>query len=448
MRLVINWLEAALLAALAPLFVFPAVDRVWPFLVFPLLWVARWWVEERRKLGGEAGLRGGEMGVRGWAGTPLDAAIMVLALQLLVSSVAAGDCEAMLPKIAGILYGILVYFALVRLVTTDRLAGAGLGVFVAGGTALAALGLTGMFVSKEPNFREIVTFLFKKVPQRNWAFEGAEAGLNPNAVAGVMLLFVPLCLVLAFAWTKRRRPGREGAEETTVRGKAFAAPAGTAVAIVCGALSIFFLIVLFLTQTVASWVALVAGVWLVLPKGRARVIGAFPAALFFAAVLVFLPMTDKKATAQRGQPFWKQKIEARYPFWDVGIDAVREKPLTGVGVNLLRQRPELGYEHAHAHNLMLHTAAEMGIPGLIAYLAILGGAGYMCRETWRKASAVWMRAAARGLGAGQAAHFIFGWGDAIPLGAKPGIFFWVSLALIAALYERTRVNCGPSRGAE
>jgi len=444
----LNWIEAALLAALAPLFVFPAVDREWPFLVFPLLWVARWWVEERRKQGGEAGLRDGEMGVRGWAGTPLDAAIMVLALQLFVSSVAAGDWEAMLPKIAGILYGILVYFALVRLVTTDRLAGAGLGVFVAGGTALAALGLTGMFVSKEPNFREIVAFLFKRVPQRNWAFEGAEEGLNPNAVAGVMLLFVPLCLALAFAWTKRRRPGRESAGEVTARGKAFAAPAGTSAAVLCGLLSVFFLIVLFLTQAIAAWVALVAGLWLVLPTIKSRVIGAVPAALFVAAVLVFLPMTDKEATARKGQPFWKYKIELRYKRWDVGIDAVRERPLTGVGVNLLRQRPELGYEHAHAHNHMLHTAAEMGIPGLIAYLAILGGAAFMCRETWRRASAGWMRAAARGLGAGQAAHFIFGWGDAIPLGAKPGIFFWVSLALIAALYGRTRGNCGHSRSAE
>lgn len=46
-----------------------------------------------------------------------------------------------------------------------------------------------------------------------------------------------------------------------------------------------------------------------------------------------------------------------------------------------------------------------------------------------------MRDAARGLGAGQLAFLIFAMGDAIPLGGKNGVFFWVSLALITGLYR-------------
>jgi hypothetical protein len=49
-----------------------------------------------------------------------------------------------------------------------------------------------------------------------------------------------------------------------------------------------------------------------------------------------------------------------------------------------------------------------------------------------------MRDAARGLGAGQLAYFIFGMGDSIPLGAKAGVFFWALLALIAAMYNYAR----------
>jgi O-antigen/teichoic acid export membrane protein len=41
------------------------------------------------------------------------------------------------------------------------------------------------------------------------------------------------------------------------------------------------------------------------------------------------------------------------------------------------------------------------------------------------------------LGAGQLAHFLFGMGDSIPLGAKPGVLFWISLALIAGIYNYT-----------
>jgi len=46
-----------------------------------------------------------------------------------------------------------------------------------------------------------------------------------------------------------------------------------------------------------------------------------------------------------------------------------------------------------------------------------------------------MRTAALGLGCSQLAHFIFGMGDSIPLGAKVGIFFWFSLGLITAIYN-------------
>ena len=40
-----------------------------------------------------------------------------------------------------------------------------------------------------------------------------------------------------------------------------------------------------------------------------------------------------------------------------------------------------------------------------------------------------------GLGCGQMAHLIFGMADSIPLGAKVGIIFWISLGLITATYN-------------
>ena len=71
----------------------------------------------------------------------------------------------------------------------------------------------------------------------------------------------------------------------------------------------------------------------------------------------------------------------------------------------------------------------------MAYLAILIGAGFMCFDIWRKSNIGWMRMTALGLGCGQLAHLIFGMADSIPLGAKVGIFFWFSLALITAMYN-------------
>ncbi len=49
---------------------------------------------------------------------------------------------------------------------------------------------------------------------------------------------------------------------------------------------------------------------------------------------------------------------------------------------------------------------------------------------------VMKKALVLGLGGGLFGHMIFGMTDAISLGAKPGIFYWILLGLIAGLYLR------------
>jgi putative inorganic carbon (HCO3(-)) transporter len=55
---------------------------------------------------------------------------------------------------------------------------------------------------------------------------------------------------------------------------------------------------------------------------------------------------------------------------------------------------------------------------------------------WRHAQQKWMRASAQGLVCGIMAQQVFGITDAIPLGAKVGIFFWVALGLLASMHVR------------
>jgi len=405
-----NWLEVALLAVMAPLFVFPKPEWIWLFLVFPLIWIVRWIVG-----------RGGDGVVR--VKTVIDTAVLILCIQLLISTLRSGELLTGLPKIVGILYGILVYYALVRLLQADILIRAGVGFFVAGSFALATIGLVGMSKTQEPFFTKAVDFILEKIPQKNWGFKGAELGLNPNALAGVMTLMVPLSVVLA-AWGLKKKFGRS-----------LLSPRIDLV--LFSGLTLYYCLILFLTQSIGSWLALAVSLWFVLPSWKAKVFGFVPTVVFMIIVLILIPGLYDKTAAEQGKPFWKEKIEARYQWLNAGLEAVGERPFTGIGINQLRMRPGFKYEYSHAHNHMIHTAAELGMPGLVAYLAIIMGSGHMCLEVWRKAPAGWMRAAAQGLGAGQLAHFIFGLGDSIPLGAKPGIFFWVSLALIASLYNFT-----------
>jgi putative inorganic carbon (HCO3(-)) transporter len=103
----------------------------------------------------------------------------------------------------------------------------------------------------------------------------------------------------------------------------------------------------------------------------------------------------------------------------------------------LRVTPPFTYMDAHAHNQFIHLAAEMGIPALIAYLAILIGAGWMTLVVVRSPMPEWIM---RGLAWGQVGFAIFGIADAIPLGSKPGIFFWYSLALMTSIYLYGKEN--------
>jgi O-antigen ligase len=128
----------------------------------------------------------------------------------------------------------------------------------------------------------------------------------------------------------------------------------------------------------------------------------------------------------------------RIQLWNLAVPIVKANPIWGIGLNSFRQEPEVRYFLSSAHNQFLHVAVELGIPALIAYLAVLLLMGYMCTRVYKKSTAVWMRMTALGLGWGQLAFLFFGLTDAIPPGAKVGIIFWISLALISVLYQLNR----------
>jgi putative inorganic carbon (HCO3(-)) transporter len=87
---------------------------------------------------------------------------------------------------------------------------------------------------------------------------------------------------------------------------------------------------------------------------------------------------------------------------------------------------------AHAHNIFLQVAVDLGLGGLIAYgaLLLLGAAA-----AWdvARASIGSSRYLAVGLLASLLGLHVYGLADAIALGSKPGLAFWMLLGLIAAL---------------
>ena len=92
---------------------------------------------------------------------------------------------------------------------------------------------------------------------------------------------------------------------------------------------------------------------------------------------------------------------------------------------------------AHAHNMLLQVAVDVGLPGLIAYLALLELAAAVAWSAARRSSGA-ACSLSLGLFAGLIALHIYGLTDALALGSKPGLVFWMALGLIAALPRVTQ----------
>ncbi len=102
---------------------------------------------------------------------------------------------------------------------------------------------------------------------------------------------------------------------------------------------------------------------------------------------------------------------------------------------------------ASAHNHLLQVGVDLGIPGMVAYVALWTSLLRLLLLVWRRSPDPDCRLIAAGLAWGLFAQFPYQMTDAISLGAKLGIFFWVATALSAAVLRRSGViEAGQFRG--
>jgi putative inorganic carbon (HCO3(-)) transporter len=144
-----------------------------------------------------------------------------------------------------------------------------------------------------------------------------------------------------------------------------------------------------------------------------------------------------------------ETLSVRFEIWSRAIYGIQDFAFTGMGMNAFRRVVPVLYplfsidptmDIGHAHNAFLQAALDLGIPGLIAYLSVHVSAFAMLVSTWRRRGRLpfpepLSRALILGLGGGLAAHLIYGLTDAVALGAKPGVLWWMLLGLVASLYR-------------
>ena len=349
--------------------------------------------------------------------TILDWAIAVLLIQIFMTILFAYNPEFSRPKIFGVLFTIFFFYAIVALLSTETLIKFSLLFFLGGGLILSVFSIVNMNWYPITHFNKIIPEISEYIPKINWNLPGAERGINPNALAGILILVFPLSVLLLLSNLKGKEDNR------LISNKLFSWVVYSVSFCLMGS-------IVFFTQSKGGWTGLLVGMWILFLSWKSKKRSLL---LFLLIAILIFSFTIIRPASLINEI--KTDISVRKPWLVVGIQTVSDHPIVGIGLNWMRKTSWI--DSTHVHNHFLNTAAELGIPALVAYLSILIGAGYMSYQIWLKSNIVWIRTATKGLACGQLAHLIFGIGDSIPLGAKPGIFFWFSLGLIASMYNFT-----------
>ncbi len=207
---------------------------------------------------------------------------------------------------------------------------------------------------------------------------------------------------------------------------------------------------LLLTQSRSGWLGVGGAIlallilWgLILPPSRKRrLLWAVTGLLLLLGLFLVIQVGPSRITELWLDPPQETAVGSlstlnfRQEVWPWALTAVRDFPYTGTGLGTFRAVARRLYpinvtesfDFAHAHNVFLQVALDLGIPGLIVYgsliiLSVVLG--------WRIATKdPQLRSVSIGLIAGLCAFHVYGLADTIAIGAKPTLLLWVIFALL------------------
>ncbi len=414
-----GWLSAGELVILllaGPLFLFIRPSFAAVLLLLPLLWIAR-------------RLSRGHFVPR----TPVDWPVLGLMTMAFFSILVTPDFLFSFRKVTGLVYGVAVFYAIAEwgqgrrdIQSTAALVG-GLG---CGAAALALLGTK--WVVKLPVLGRIVS----QLPAVIRGMPGAETGFNPNQVSGALIMFLPVQAVLLWGAVSKSR-ARGG------RYLWLAVGSGLALALTSS--------VVLIAQSRAAWAALLVGLlgMCAIEFKRFRI---FLGLLFVVSVVIVAILwpagagtwlAEQAWTVSPGETSWAARVE----LWTHGLWTIADFPLTGTGMNIFRRIAgrsfplfhfEYGRDIGHSHQAYVQVALDLGLPGLVFYLALLFGIIASGWQYFRKGGDSFARHMALAGVTGVVIHAIWGFADAIALGAKQSFLWWSMLALVATVVIRGR----------
>ncbi len=406
----VQWEWLALLGLLA-LAVLPNGPARLVLLAVPALWLVNWLTKGRIL-----------------PSTPFNLSIWLMLIMTVISLLFTFDPATSVPKIAVFLVGIAMFGSATYIARTQANGIWYIFAFVVATGAMMAL--VGLFGTPWTGLFEPLNLTRTSLPVAWQTVPGAIGGLvNTNELAGVLVWLAPLMVASTLGlrrplWRKHRL---------------WYVSLLACTGLVLG--------VLVATQSRGGIVALLAGILTVaflMVRSRWRIVLAI-----LTGVLAITSVLAIRSAPESSDIFSDTLgLDSRLEIWERGIDALTDYPITGVSFNGFRRVVHALYptflvpesvDLAHAHNHLLQTALDLGIPGLVAYLAIWFLSGVLIWEAMgrlrrSRSSDHPYYSLLAGLGGSMIAGWTFGLVDAIALGARPSFVWWLLLAMIASLH--------------
>jgi putative inorganic carbon (HCO3(-)) transporter len=222
------------------------------------------------------------------------------------------------------------------------------------GLALAALGPS-LLINISDEFFIISDELTKSQPIPIF---GLGETVNPNVLAGILAILIPLFFALALRWDWLRN-----------RWLRYSLP------LLCAVVTCAMLATLILAQSRGAYLAVAIGLLVVLLLRWPRAALVLAVALVAATVVLSWEGIFRLIEAV-GTNDSLTSLSGRGEVWQRAFYALRDFPLTGIGMGVfdlviptLYPYVEVknGAEIPHAHNLWLQVGVDLGIPGLLLY---------------------------------------------------------------------------------
>jgi putative inorganic carbon (HCO3(-)) transporter len=295
------------------------------------------------------------------------------------------------------------------------------GFLLLAGCALALVALP--FVDWKEEFR-----LFR-LPLYDWLLAiRIDIGetIHANVLAGMLVVILPILFALLLARNDDKPP--TWPQAAWARG-------------LFGLLFLYVLGLLVLTQSRGGYLGTAAALPLVIMMRWPRLWRLVPVFIMLAIGLVWwigLPVVLEQLSQEGSLGGWQNRLEV----WLAAGQALQDFAFTGIGLGafdrvlpLLYPLPFAIENFPHAHNLLLQVGVDLGLPGLICFLALLINVGVMALSLVRRATdSALHQALAAGAAAALVALLVHGIFDAAVWNVKLAFFPWLLYAFVAQLF--------------